>query len=346
MKKVFLYLLAAATLLSGCEKEEIDRDPLPELPDPTDICSVMEDDVFKALCIERFDTDRNGKVSPEEAAQVTRFDLSARPYGGDKITSLKGIEYFTELTDLYGSALNLQVRTLDLHYNRKLRQIPDRTFLLNTTLERIILPVSLLRIGDSAFTACTALEQVALPSTLLQIGKSAFEGCSALKQIVLPRSVSQIGEYAFYRSAVTKIVLPRTIERIEVGTFAASALEQIEMPGVTSIGSKAFAGCKFREIELPKSVKEVGFQVFSSCRNLEKVTLPEHLTALGSQFFTDCTALRTLVCRAATPPICIDDTFQLMPEGIRLYVPRKSLRQYADHEVWNRYFTEILPIGQ
>ena len=136
------------------------------------------------------------------------------------------------------------------------------------------------------------------------------------------------------------------IERIEVGTFAASALEQIEMPGVTSIGSKAFAGCKFREIELPKSVKEVGFQVFSSCRNLEKVTLPEHLTALGSQFFTDCTALRTLVCRAATPPICIDDTFQLMPEGIRLYVPRKSLRQYADHEVWNRYFTEILPIGQ
>ena len=344
MKKAFLYLLAAAALLSGCEKEEIERDTLPELPDPTDICSAMEDDVFKAVAIMFFDKDHDGKISPEETAQVTAFDLGADSYVNGKITSLKGIEYFTELTDLYGSATNLQVRTLDLHHNRKLRQIPDRIFHYNTTLERIILPESLLRIGDSAFEECTALEQVVLPSSLLRIGKSAFEGCSALKQIALPRAVSQIGQYAFHRSGLTAIVLPRAIKRIEVGTFIASELEQIEMPGVTSIGSQAFAGCPIQEIVLPKSVEEVGFRVFSSCYNLEKVTLSEHLTALGSQFFTNCTALRTLVCRAATPPVSIDDTFQLMPEGVRLYVPRKNLRLYADHEVWNRYFTEILPI--
>lgn len=349
MKKTILCLLAAAALLGGCEKEDPKSDSLPqlpELPDPTDVCSAMEDEAFKTVCLQYFDTDADGKLSPEEALKIISFELYAGRLFGPDIASLRGIEYFSELVDIYGYPSQV-VDVLDLRYNRKIVQIRDQAFIYASGLERVVLPTSVLRIGHSAFEECSSLKQIALPSTLVVIGNKAFSGCRALEGLVLPQSVAQIGQYAFWNCSLTKITLPAKIKRIEEGTFQCSALERIEMPGVTSVGSLAFAGCgSLREIELPKTVEQIGFCVFSGCRNLEKITLPERLDILGSQLFSFCTALRSLVCRASTPPACAADTFENMPEGVTLYVPRKSVGLYAAHEIWSRHFARILPIGQ
>ena len=85
----------------------------------------FEDANFKAYCVENFDTDADGEISYVEADNVTYISV-----GTDNISSLHGIEYFTNLTGLFcgGSWKNDhefygQLTELDLKSNRKLRTI-------------------------------------------------------------------------------------------------------------------------------------------------------------------------------------------------------------------------------
>lgn len=122
----------------------------PDNPDtPDDPGTVTEptfsDPVFKAWVLRYFDKDSDGKISIEEAANVTHIDLES-----GEITSLKGIESFTNLTFLrcngadfggYGKIAKVDLRantklvTLDLGYN----QLDSIDLSKNTALSTIIL---------------------------------------------------------------------------------------------------------------------------------------------------------------------------------------------------------------
>ena len=73
------------------------------------------DEQFRGYVSGNFDTDRNGILDSDEAAEVVRLDLD---FYGAHITSLKGIEYFTALTwlDAHGQELT----ELDLSRNTAL----------------------------------------------------------------------------------------------------------------------------------------------------------------------------------------------------------------------------------
>ena len=66
------------------------------------------DAAFKACCVENFDTNSDGEISPEEAQAVTAIDCS-----GKNITSLVGIEYFTNL-DTLNCSDNTSLTTIDV----------------------------------------------------------------------------------------------------------------------------------------------------------------------------------------------------------------------------------------
>ena len=59
-------------------------------------CIAFTDKIFKAYCIERFDTSGDGEISYDEARAVTSIGVD---YCG--ITSLHGLQYFTNLTVLH-----------------------------------------------------------------------------------------------------------------------------------------------------------------------------------------------------------------------------------------------------
>ena len=65
------------------------------------------DETFRAYVSSNCDTDNNGNLSEEEIAAVTNIDVS-----GQGISSLKGIEYFTALWELYCN--NNQLTALDV----------------------------------------------------------------------------------------------------------------------------------------------------------------------------------------------------------------------------------------
>ena len=75
---------------------------------------VFEDDNFKAYCVSEFDNNMDGNISYKEARYITRVFCSGRD-----ISSLRGIEHFTNLNNLSSSSNKLT--HLDLSNNLKLR---------------------------------------------------------------------------------------------------------------------------------------------------------------------------------------------------------------------------------
>ncbi len=84
-------------------------------------------------------------------------------------------------------------RTLQLPAS--LGVIEAEAFYGDTSLNRVIFPSGVTRIGEKAF-ANSSVTAVVLPNTLTSIGANAFSGCAALKEIHLPDNISEIGANA------------------------------------------------------------------------------------------------------------------------------------------------------
>ena len=76
----------------------------------------IDDPVFKSYCLSNFDSDKDGKISLEEAAAVKTIDVDS-----ENIKSLKGIEYFKNISELFCSCN--QLTSLDVSKNTELVQL-------------------------------------------------------------------------------------------------------------------------------------------------------------------------------------------------------------------------------
>ena len=74
--------------------------------------------------------------------------------------------------------------------------------------------------------------------------------------------------------------------------------EQLDERNVTAIGKKAFWGCdEVREIDLPKSVREIEDWAFASCKNLVSISIPDRQTKIGRGVFRGCEHLEYIEIR-------------------------------------------------
>ncbi|MBR1615411.1 MAG: leucine-rich repeat protein [Treponema sp.] len=166
------------------------------------------------------------------------------------------------------------------------------------TLEKVVLPSSLMKIGKSAFAFCQKLTAVDLPKDLIEIPNSAFSHCSSLKKIEIPAGVKkinseafgsaalesielpsgleEIGYRAFFKCKLTAIELPQSLKKIESSAFSGNNIESVAFPsGIEKIGG--FDCTPLKSVEIPDGVSEIGRFAFASCKNLESVKLPKEL---------------------------------------------------------------------
>ena len=132
MKHCFVWAAALLLALPACKKDDEplnddnqNNTPGQTTPEelqtiPDDMEKAFPDPLFRAYVLNNFDTDGDGRISPEEAETVTGIEVSSNYYmsASEKIGSLEGVQYFTRLTDL--SCNYNQLTELDLSRNTEL----------------------------------------------------------------------------------------------------------------------------------------------------------------------------------------------------------------------------------
>ena len=171
---------------------------------------------------------------------------------------------------------------------KAVEEIGRWAFLMEESIEEVIIPDGVKVIGEGAFSACDGIKRVTLGSTLMRIEATAFSGCASLDEIILPESLEYIGQSAFNAcESLKSIVIPSKIKVLNGSTFNyCSSLEAIDFGSVEVIGDFEFHGCEsLVSINVPMSVTRVGDHAFASCSRLTDVIFENHNVVFGDGVF-------------------------------------------------------------
>lgn len=217
----------------------------------------------------------------------------------------------------------------------------------------IKLPDGLLKIGDCAFRY-SSIEDLNLPESLYEIGNSAFVS-SSLRSVKLPQKIESIPVGCFrYCASLDSIVLPYNVKEIESRAFSNSSIKAVYMPGVTTIDGNAFSACTSLERAYFPNVVSIGQAAFSGCSALEEIDFPSSFASFegyadySQNPLSNCTALKSVTCRAVTPPFHTRNTDPITNidlTNVTLYVPSMSIDTYRASYEWKGFYT-VKPIKE
>ena len=154
-------------------------------------------------------------------------------------------------------------------------------------LQSIVLPSNIVSIGACAFESCRRLRSVTFPDNIISIGDFAFRGCSDIRNITIPDSVTFIGQgildnsWYYWYSSWNDGALYNGKHLISVKKELSGSYS-VE-PGTLTISSRVFSNCKdLVGVTIPDSVVGIGTDVFSGCTGLESIIVSRGNTTFHS----------------------------------------------------------------
>ena len=234
-----------------------------------------------------------------EALSSVTFNAEACTYMG------------TYNTEVFESCNNVTTLTI----GENVTMIPDYAFHGIEGVKTVVIPNSVKTIGSQAFDNC-GIESLTLGNSVTTIGLGAFDD-SNLSSVTIPASVTTIHSRAFgnglddnYKIKPFSVVFnaencntvinkwryregsdTTTIHIDEV--FGRKVSSLIIGDKVKKIPYYLFAGCDFKEVVIPYSVKEIGDSAFINCKKLEYVEIKNPMTRIGRHAFGGCALLKT-----------------------------------------------------
>lgn len=201
----------------------------------------------------------------------------------------------------------------------------------SASLESVVMPSGVVRVGSRAFRGCTALEYVELSSELTVINSRCFEGCTSLQVVMLPYELRRLCRRSFRNcrslkrlphfvktgiSATMRIDrdvveenLPTNLEYIGVEAFSGcTKLERAVIPyEVTTLNDGLFQGCgELNTVWLHSRIKCLGDRVFEGCRSLSEIRIPGSVVSVGKDCFPDRTKV---LCEEGSLPVFSPETW-------------------------------------
>ena len=174
-----------------------------------------------------------------------------------------------------------------------------------SSLQSIVIPNSVTKIGDNAFNGCSSLQSIVIPNSVTVIGEEAFSNCTSLKSIVIPDSVTEIGDYAFcWCRSLQSIVIPESVTEIGDCAFTLgieltlhSSKFVVEDDLLINLEKKRLIQClkDKNAVVIPESVTEIGDGAFYACKSLQSTVIPNSVTKIGNWAFCGCSSLQSIV---------------------------------------------------
>lgn len=168
-------------------------------------------------------------------------------------------------------------------------------FIGDVTIEEIIIPEGVEKIGAYAFANLTALKKVVLPSTLINIDQGAFYGCTALKTVEGLENVKFINRDAFaYCGLDGTLEFGKSIALADYAFAYNTKLDGLVLSETTrSVSGYAFAGCSsLKTVTVNADKLKLGIGVFKDCEALESITI--NAPVIPESTFDGCEALTSV----------------------------------------------------
>ena len=212
-------------------------------------------------------------------------------------------------------------------------------------------------IGEAAFEGCKGfMGELIIPNSVITIENDAFRSCEGFDKLVIGNSVKTIGDYSFAGfKGLTELIIGESVETIGFAAFfqCENITGTLRFPDtLTSIGQIAFFCCNgITDLVIPDSVEQIGKGAFNNCIGLQSVILGSSLKYLGDDssihigVFEGCESLKSVICKAITPPICYYSNFDssIYP-NVPLYVNNESIEAYKQAIDWEKFFN-IKPLS-
>ncbi|WP_253725504.1 leucine-rich repeat domain-containing protein [Treponema socranskii] len=163
-----------------------------------------------------------------------------------------------------------------------------------------------------------------VPASVRKLGEASFRNISALTAVTLPNGLKTIDWYVFYKCPnLATLNLPSSLE---------------------SIGDDSLREIKVSSIVVPENITALNDSFLYYCPELTSVELPSTLTAIWRYSFSYDPKLKTVTCKAATPPVITAGrgVFEGTPIGsATLKVPAGSKALYQAAEGWKDFGTIV-----
>ncbi len=178
------------------------------------VCSLLSDGT---ISVDSYYGSEEEIVVPAELGGYKVSQVGSGEWQGDCFGSyeLKTIIISPGIKYISNNAFNSNFTSLErVVIPDSIVSIGFKAFAYNDKLNDIVIPDSVERIENDTFSGCESLSNITLPKTLNSIGNNAFLNCKSLRQITLGNTLSSIGDKAFYNTALSEITIPSDIEYI------------------------------------------------------------------------------------------------------------------------------------
>lgn len=197
-------------------------------------------------------------------------------------------------TDLSNMKKLTRLRCLDLA-DATFQALPSSFLNGQKTIKEITLPENLKIIPSYAFNGCQRLAKVNAAG-VERIENYAFNSCYKLADFDISK-VAYIGSYAFNTcSMFAPTVLSDALQTLGSNAFAGTAITEIAVPQtITALENNVFSSCKqLQKVMLPPTLRTIGSSTFENCTALSEMVVPEAVTSIGNNAFSGCSALSSI----------------------------------------------------
>lgn len=248
--------------------------------------------------------------SAVESLTLPQSITSIGSYGFYDDSSLAAVNFPTKVeilkNNLFANCLKLEEFTI----YPAVTSIEDNVFINCASLAKVTFQdnTGLLTIGRRKVNNNYASIFADSPITSLYLGRwlvydvtqestSPFYSQRSLTDLKFGSTVGDIGKYLFEKCSALKVANIPGVESIgEKAFYYCTSLNDLKLNnGTKSLGEQSFANCSgLKNIELPPSVISLSDGCFMNCTNIVSVNLGTSLEIIGPRAFTNCTSLREL----------------------------------------------------